>query len=212
MAKFIIEIPDENFKGTTTKDRIDELYRRIDTRFNNVEISDYDENIMLISAEQQFTGFDHGKQDYDIISLVEFMTQEEINNAKILIAEFDLGENWRDITIDFVNRNSEFLFDDQKPIDVDDLEYDSSWNALMPVVEKICRLKIGDGVETVDYCFPRTFGMLNVHPSSSFDTEIPDGKIMVRLNGHQLFKADTLIEATFLAVVDFIKCYNENKK
>lgn len=82
------------------------------------------------------------------------------------------------------------------------LKYDSSWNWLMPVVEKICRLRIGDGKEQTDYAYPRTFGMLNE------DT----GEIMVRLNGSFLFQSDTLISATYGAVVDFIQWYNRTLK
>lgn len=81
-----------------------------------------------------------------------------------------------------------------------ELKYHSSPEWLFPVLEKICRTKIGDGITTVEYACPRTFGMI--------DKET--GEIMVRLEGHQLFKANTLIEATWLAVVDFIKYYNEN--
>lgn len=73
--------------------------------------------------------------------------------------------------------------------------YTTSWNWLMPVLEKICRLKIGDGIETVDYPNLRTFGMINEET----------GGIMVRLNGFQVFEAETLIEATLLAVVDFLE-------
>lgn len=76
-----------------------------------------------------------------------------------------------------------------------ELKYHESWDWLMPVIEKICRIRVGDGVELVDYSYPRTFGMLNAET----------GKIMVRLNGHILFEADTLIEAAWLAAVDFIK-------
>ena len=77
--------------------------------------------------------------------------------------------------------------------------YKTSWNWLMPVLEKICRLKIGDGIETVDYPNLRTFGMINEET----------GSIMVRLNGFQVFEAETLIESTFLAVVDFLEWWSK---
>ena len=82
------------------------------------------------------------------------------------------------------------------------LKYHKSWTWLMPVLEKICRLKIGDGIVHVEYATPYTFGVLNRET----------GQIMVRLNAHQLFEADTLIEATYLAVIDFIKLNNEENK
>lgn len=77
--------------------------------------------------------------------------------------------------------------------------FHSSWEMLMPVVEKICRLKIGDGIKTIYYAYPRTFGMLN--PKTS--------KILVRLNGSFLYEGDTLIEATYPAIIDFIKWYSQ---
>ncbi|MFV0536800.1 MAG: hypothetical protein ACK5M3_05425 [Dysgonomonas sp.] len=80
------------------------------------------------------------------------------------------------------------------------LRYHCDWPWLMPVIEKICRLKIGDGVKYVNYAYPRTFGMLHEET----------GKIMVRLNGFQLFQADTLIEAAYLAVINYIENYKNN--
>lgn len=69
------------------------------------------------------------------------------------------------------------------------------WNWLMPVIEKICRTKIGDGDDNVEYTTLRTFGMLNQET----------GQIMVRFDRGPLFEADNLITATFNAVVDFIE-------
>jgi len=84
-----------------------------------------------------------------------------------------------------------------------DLKYHKKWDWLMPVLEKICRLKIGDGKIFVEYAYPRTFGML--------DKE--SGGIMVRLEGFQLVLANTLLKATYLAVINFIENYNgDNSK
>jgi hypothetical protein len=83
---------------------------------------------------------------------------------------------------------------------VDNPKYSTSWKYLMPVLEKICRTKVGDGIEFIDYAHPRTFGMINK------DT----GQIMVRLNGFILHEADTLIEAVYMAIIEFLKSYNEN--
>lgn len=88
------------------------------------------------------------------------------------------------------------------------LEYHSNWSWLMPVVIKISLIAFpkenGWNVEDYEdfsaYPYPRTFGMRN-----------KDGKFMVRLNANQLFEADTLIEATWLAVTDYITWYNQNK-
>lgn len=80
--------------------------------------------------------------------------------------------------------------------------YHEDWNKLMPVVEKISLIPYPkdkgwhkeDYEEMMAYPYPRTFGMRN-----------KEGQFMVRLNANPLFEADTLIQATWLAVVDFIK-------
>lgn len=82
------------------------------------------------------------------------------------------------------------------------LEYHHNWNRLMEVLEKICRMKVGDGITTTEYANPRTFGMLSEQT----------GNIMVRLNGFQCMDAHTLIEATWLSVIDFIQWYNSQNK
>lgn len=82
------------------------------------------------------------------------------------------------------------------------MTYHSSWNELMPVIEKISRIEyerwedelpFGGTQTVIDTAYPRTFGMLD-----------REGKPMFRFNRCGLFTADTLIEAAWLAVVDFI--------
>jgi hypothetical protein len=82
--------------------------------------------------------------------------------------------------------------------------YKISWNWLMPVVEKISTIQFTDdswiGSEPYqDYAWPRTFGMRN-----------EEGNYMVRFNANSVHTAPTLIEAVWLAVVDFIK-WHTNK-
>lgn len=86
------------------------------------------------------------------------------------------------------------------------LKYHSSWDWLMPVVEKIADIPmegfINEETEDGGYAYPITFGMR---------TEI--GEWMVRFRGHGLHQADTLIQAAWLAVVDFIQWRNtQNNK
>jgi hypothetical protein len=79
---------------------------------------------------------------------------------------------------------------------VEELRYHITWDWLMPVIEKISIWKFEDG----DYCFPRTFGM-----------QSEEGLFMFRFNRHSIFQSETLIEAAYKAVVDFIEFYNKNK-
>lgn len=81
---------------------------------------------------------------------------------------------------------------------IDFFKYHSSWDWLMPVIEKISKIQVDwENASISDTYYPRTFGMLNPE----------NGRPMVRMNAHPLHEADTLIEATYLAVVDFIKSY-----
>jgi hypothetical protein len=89
------------------------------------------------------------------------------------------------------------------------IHYHTSWDWLMPVLLKISDIhypdywngRQPDDVGEWDNCaYPRTFGMRD-----------KDGNYMVRLNANVLFSAPTLIEATWLAVTNFITDYNQNK-
>lgn len=76
--------------------------------------------------------------------------------------------------------------------------YHYSWDWLMPVIEKISKIPILESRTNQEVHFPTTFGM----PSE-------EGKPMFRFYCATLFIADTLIEAAWLAVVDFIKWHNK---
>lgn len=81
--------------------------------------------------------------------------------------------------------------------------YDRSWNRLMPVIERIAMIEFAQDEEEqndgttriIRYThYPRTFGM---------PTE--DGKWMFRFNCGGLHIGDTLIEAAYEAVVEFVE-------
>lgn len=77
-----------------------------------------------------------------------------------------------------------------------DLKYDTSWDWLMPVIEKISKLNLPDTDGSSEYWqpFPRTFGMTNDD----------NGNFMFRFNRYCLHEAPNLIDAAYSAVVDFI--------
>jgi len=140
------------------------------------------------------------------------MKEKEILEGNKLIAEF-MGatlflERWR---VQDENRKytveqplANFLLMAKN----EELKFHTSWDWLMPVVEKIVKYVYeeeeqdgGFGKVIVKHRpHPRTFGMIS-----------QEEKFMVRFNRCAMYDADTLIEATWLAVIDFIKWYNQNK-
>jgi hypothetical protein len=86
------------------------------------------------------------------------------------------------------------------------LNFHASWGWLMPVVEKISRIEFerryDEDIEkwVIWTHHPVTFGMLD-----------ETGRPMVRFYCSTLHFGDTLIEAAYEAVVDFVKWQNEKK-
>ena len=84
-----------------------------------------------------------------------------------------------------------------------------TWNDLMPVVERIAKPEsekeeiIHNGEDSYfDNYYPRTFAMVNAETKD----------FMVRINRFGLHQSQSLIEATWLAVVEFIKWHNQSTK
>lgn len=125
------------------------------------------------------------------------MTDVEIIAGNKLIAVFN--------DVPFSDRD----FTDDRSVggNADAVRYHRDWNWLMPLIEKIssiefdrqeCELPFGGTEVVIHTHYPRTFGMLS-----------EEGKPMFRFNCGRLFTADTLIEAAWRAVVDFIHSHNE---
>ncbi len=74
--------------------------------------------------------------------------------------------------------------------------YHESWDCLMPVVETIGNYIFDDMIkgEEPDTAYMRTFS-----------------KCQARINRFGLYEGETQIEATYKAVIDFIKWYNNKK-
>jgi len=60
----------------------------------------------------------------------------------------------------------------------------------MPVVEKILKERFDDG----ENVFLKTFGLIN-----------EGGEFMVRFNRYSLFMEESLLEATYFAVIEFLR-------
>lgn len=124
----------------------------------------------------------------------------EIENNK-LIAEFIWGEPEDEVW--YRNKDVISLITLSKGSHhIEQLCFDTSWDWLMPCVEKISDYKYEDG----ETAYPRTFGM-------PFNDGLIDSEttVMVRFNRQQVFHGKTLIEVTYQAVIDFIKWYNTTK-
>ena len=120
------------------------------------------------------------------------MTQEEqkaIWEGNRLIAEFMGGREYIHKT-----HFKDWMREEAELIGIEDLRFNTSWDWLMPVIEKIARTSITDSTEKQDVHYPRTFGMPNAET----------GNPMVRFNCCQVIEAKTLIEAAWYAVIDFI--------
>jgi len=121
------------------------------------------------------------------------MTQEEILEGNKLIAKFMggkliknkyTGNLFSDLIVYGINSN--VLFHENK------LQYHSSWDWLMPVVEKIEKTIINDMDITIEIQHNTCF--LN----GNFPAVYSESK--------------TKLESTFICIVKFIKWYNKNKQ
>lgn len=122
-------------------------------------------------------------------------------SGSVMIADFLGWEKYEDgQTYKFPNLYPIYNIDDKENTgwiseQISRAEFHTRWDWLMPVFEKLCKTKIGDGITYVEYATPRTFGTINTET----------GQFMVRLEGFCLHQADTLIEATFLAIVEVLQ-------
>lgn len=126
------------------------------------------------------------------------MTEQEAIEGNKLIAEFMGAKFYPEWTSDiYKSPFPTFDFEENRPAESSSrfwspsgLEYHSSWDWLMPVVEKIEGLKFT--VKIIDRaCF-----------ISTYPETIIAGR---RIEG-------TKIKAVWLAIVEFIKWYNQSKK
>ena len=124
------------------------------------------------------------------------MKKSQVNEGNKLIAEFMVGNPYISKAGVYVNRKV-FIVSGREYL-TDRLEYHSSWDWLMPVVEKIEKI---------------------VMPENSLPEGNPEYKLSVRIEDTQcriegifVRKSDTKISATLIAVVEFIEWHNQKFK
>lgn len=86
-----------------------------------------------------------------------------------------------------------YILQGQLEYDLRELEYDSSWDWLMEVIEKIEHLDTG-----YEVCI--------------IDKECEIGTMGYQYTRVALGKANTKIEAVYIAIIQFIKWYNDKSK
>ena len=136
------------------------------------------------------------------------MTHEEIIEGNKLIAEFLWGKqgNPEDRAPEwYIGEDLPYCDEDgyyqnvgaMNPISSEIIQFHSSWDWLMPVVEKI----INSNCSSAELC-----GEWYLNSSKYSFSMLND-----QTNSCEGNSKNSLIEATWLAVVEFIKWYNQNK-
>lgn len=120
------------------------------------------------------------------------MTEEEQREYNIILAAFD---GWEPSPYSHLPNK---MYKGDRGISIDQLDYNTNWETLMPIVERISLHMYRDG----ERAYPRTFGMLNVET----------GMVMVRFNRSPVFEAETLKLAAFKAAGYFVKLYLKDKE
>jgi hypothetical protein len=126
----------------------------------------------------------------------------ELNESKKMIATF-MG--WQEMP---TNRKDWMLSETidgikyaKKQKSVAHMEFNTSWDWLMPVIEKISNLEMKYlNVNEYFNPYPRTFGMQD-----------ESGLYLFRFNDHCLFSHQNLIVAAYEAVVDFLEGYTKQE-
>jgi hypothetical protein len=97
---------------------------------------------------------------------------------------------WKLCLADECIKTPHYFDNDRNSIYVQDLNF-KTWSALMPVVEKITMHRYLD-CETV---YTAQFQIMNME----------DKTFIAQFKGKRIFQADTLLDATYAAALDFIK-------
>jgi hypothetical protein len=108
---------------------------------------------------------------------------------------------------------------DRHQFNIDQLKYHSSWDWLLPVIEKIEQTKIDDHSIGVVIGFENYCGIIvhNHKPLLKFESSKPYSKEMITEGGKVNYemgtwRPSTKIECVWLTIVEFIKYYNDDKR
>ena len=153
--------------------------------------------------------------------IAEFMGLVHIKNAKYKTDLYEAGDNageWETTNIFVKNPSAKFLdkkifgvftaedyYNDEVPYEDYhwNVNYDSSWDWLMPVVEKIEKIGVSTEIHYFAGTKKQSFGY-----NCTFLGYKSDISIFETSNQH-----DSKIEAVYKTVIEFIKFYNKiNKK
>lgn len=135
------------------------------------------------------------------------MSTEEILNGNKLIAEF-MGYTW---SKEGDGKTYLKKFIEQKDIystKPDQLQYNSSWNWLMPVVEKIEHLYEQQKVYPIFEISVIRCRLALLHPLKYKVWTVG----IAPVNTFDDIVASSKIEALWMVIIEFIKYYNENEK
>ncbi len=105
---------------------------------------------------------------------------------------------------------SEDYYDDKEPYSDYrwSLNYDKDWNLLMPIVEKIEKLGHDCVMGFNNYC---GFRHKNLKNDKGNTLTFESTHVVIEPNKIYTWQASSKIEGIYIAVIKFIKWYNENK-
>jgi len=128
------------------------------------------------------------------------MKEKDILKNNKLIAEFMGAE------FDIENYTFDVLADEYNPMSLNDMLYNKSWDWLMPVVEKICNLNLGEKRQVIfDLCPSDKAAFLQVREQKD-NLGYPIVRYYPEEHKNRLY-----LEHAYCACIEFVKWYNENK-
>lgn len=129
-------------------------------------------------------------------------TISEKNEVIALFDGYNVMQGWSEPPNKFYIKNGE-----DHGVRYNSFKYHTSWDWLMPVIEKISKIPLLNHDNTPcadpqDTCYPRTFGMPTTNGTH----------VMFRFNDFRTHTADTVIKAAHQAVYEIAKSELDNQQ